>query len=242
MNKPNPAKDALRTERMESIRAFWTEGKPPKFFKDYALQDLLDAGIPREDLAKAGIAKGETGDNPELKSEVSLRDCASLMSDHYGEYVSVTAISRAVNDKGAPRRKNGRIVPAELIPWWDVHERNGAADAGEHGNLFSQAQQAELQRKIDMAKRERLELEAVEKANSDKWMLVEYHNASMQRAGGIAWGRFSAIVEKELPEAHEAKLRQLEVPPELLTEIMTHIRSTHLAAVDNLQKEMEKMV
>jgi len=238
--KPKQEKSKLQQERTDAIRAFWAEGKPAKFFEAYQAQDLIDAGIPKPDLVKCGLIKTESsGQLKDLDKPTTLRKCADIMSEAYGEFIAPMRISRAFTDKGAPGRKtNGQIVPSELMRWWDEHERK---DGGEQGSLISEARKAELERKIDEARKARLEADEIERANSDKWMLVEYHNASMQRAGGIAWARFSAIIEKELPSAHEQKLRQANLTPEQFTEIMVHIRSSHLAAVDALQKEMEKL-
>jgi hypothetical protein len=236
--KPLPPPTALQTERVASIRAFWAEGKPAKFFKDYALQDLIDAGIPSDDLAKAGIIK-RTGSDADLYAPVTLRQCAKIMSEHYGETVDPMRLTRAFRDKKAPgKRPNGLIVPAMLMAWWNVNEKSAVGE----GALFEQSRKAELERKIDEARKARMEADAIERANSDKWMLVEYHNASMQRAGGVVWAKFTAIVEKDLLAGLDSKLKQCGASPELHTDVMNDAHKRHLAAVDGLQKEMEKLV
>jgi hypothetical protein len=230
----------LRAARLGAIAAYWAEGKPIKWFKEYNPQDLIDAGIPKSDLARAGIIKTADGEaQHDLSKPVTLRKCALIMGDIYGHTIDPMRLTRAFQ-RGAPGRYiNGLIVPARLLAWWNENEKEANDKSGV---MFDELRKVELQRKTAEARKATAEADEIERANDNKWMLVEYHNATLQKAGGVAWARFCAIIEKELPMAHDAKLRQLNVTPELLTAIMTHIRTSHLAAADSLQKEMEKLV
>jgi hypothetical protein len=192
--------DTARQARLTSHLKAWGEGKPPKYFERFPLQELLDAGIPHEALAKAGLVTAQTSGAPrgDLYEPVSLRELAKLLSDLYGEYIDPMRLSRCFTERGAEgRRTNGSIVPAVFIKWWDENER--PKNSGRQGRLYNDAAAADMQKKIDDARRSKLEADELERSLSRKWVLADAHEHTLNAAGLAARNSARDTLEKQFP-------------------------------------------
>lgn len=129
--------------------------------------ELLATGLVREiKLPALGVATAAPFEIPDYCSQSEF---ARLMSELYNAFVSPQMISVAISKEGMPgKMTNGSLKTSLAAPWWEENKVRKVADA--QGNLFAKAQAADAERKIDEARRARLEANELERSTSNKWI------------------------------------------------------------------------
>jgi hypothetical protein len=135
-------------------------------------------------------------------------------------------------------QKNGSIKTSLAVPWWEENKVRKELQA--QGNLFQQAQQADLQKKIDDARRARIEADTIEKANSNKYMATSEHVAVLKSIRPMVWDRFVRHSERELIDGLDAFLKLQNLAPEIISVIMEDARNRHRTGIDSLQREFQE--
>ena len=215
---------ADKQRRLVGLYNKWLD--PENFsLKDSELKELLRTGMVKDESKKVGAV--------EIPKECNQSEFAELVTELYGVPVDKMAISRVIAKEGMPgRQKNGGIKTAAALKWWETHK----ASKGTDGGLFQRAQEAEMNRKIDEAKRARRELELFEQANSDRYLprdQVEKFILGLARSNSVA---FTQGIEKDQHRHFCADLESIPMPDELRLQI----REAHLKRCRQTNDDLQR--
>lgn len=174
----------LRKGRFDRLQDMYL--RPEAYEKKIAKFEIEELKSERPWLfEKEGATKKSGVTIPEYCSQSEF---ARVVSELYNVPVYPMRVSRAVNEEGMPGKMANQSIKTSLaLPWWEQHIVQKETSA--QGTLFNQAQAAEQQKKIDEARRVRLELEEFERVRSIKWIetaIVE----SFLRGYGAWLGRY----------------------------------------------------
>lgn len=193
--------------------------------KESELKELLRSGMVKDESKKVG--------NTEIPVACNQTKFAELVTELYGVPVDKMAISRVIAKEGMPgKQKNGDIKTSVALKWWETHKVTKGADGG----LFQRAQEAEMNRKIDEAKRARRELELFEQANSDRYLpreQVEQFILGLARSNSVA---FTQGIEKD---QHRHFCADLESIP-MADELRLIIREAHLKRCRQTNDDLQR--
>jgi len=231
----------IKSARMAGILAEWTSGKPTEHFKKkYSVQELLDAGIPKSDLAAAGIIKDGFGTpgHIDLYQPVNQSRLAEILTETFNEVVYPMRVKRAL-EKGMPgKQKNQSIIPAIAIPWWEKNERTAAAQ----GTLLAEATEAELQGKIKREAHEQWVREMERRAEDKNFVRRDAFYDLMAECGVIVYGTINRFEPAYLKAIAAQRAAERKIPDDVWVQVMELLRGTLPAAIDALRADIERGV
>jgi len=180
----------IRTERLASILKKWTDGQSLAYFQKLPKQDLIDSGIPREELELNGLITSE-GKPQDIPKRVGQRGFAELVSRLYGITVYQVMVGRWIKE-GMPGaiKKSGQIDPSLSLPWVEANK----VDGGKVGSILNDAAAAKARTAIvDLEIRE-MERDRIKRELDASWM--DKRDASMTVTAAVL--AHHSLVKKEM--------------------------------------------
>ena len=154
----------IRARRLVSIRQKWEDGIGIVYFQKLPAQDLIDSGIPIEELEKNGLLKAPRDEK--IPAQVGVREMAKYLNQIYprrdGVEIYPMQVSNALHKEGAPGLgKNNRINSEPFLAWWKENKFDGAPAGSKLAAAADAAHDLEIiqrdiaQLKLDDKRRER---------------------------------------------------------------------------------------
>lgn len=160
--------DSVSQKRLDAILEKWMAAAPLSFFKTVPRQDLIDSGIPLEDLEKHGLIA--SGSSPQdIPTQSGIREFARILTGLFGNGKEIyqEQVKRAIADgMHGFNKKACKISTAPAIQWW----RDNRAKTE---SQIALAAEAEARRKIAVSKTAELDLEDRQRQMDAKWMLKD---------------------------------------------------------------------
>lgn len=192
---PSPAEQVSLAEREAILakfppdyqtryRGLYEKWRNPNSQTDKALtgkeyDELIAVGLVKKYGAIKGIGKPAPVELPDYCSQAEF---ARLMSELYNVVVYPMMVSNAINKEGMPGRMANQSIKVSLAqPWWEEHKVKNE----QQGSLFQRATAADLEKKIDDARRAKIEADEAERAASNRWMQTALVESFIE--GGWTW-------------------------------------------------------
>jgi hypothetical protein len=159
----------IRARRLVSIRQKWEDGVGTVYFQKLPTQDLIDSGIPIEELEKNGLLKAARDE--QIPAQVGVREMAKYLNQIYprrdGVEIYPMQVSNAIHKEGAPGLgKNNRINSAPFLVWWNEHKFDGAPA----GSKLAAAADAVHDLEIIQRDLAQIRLDDKRREMDDRWM------------------------------------------------------------------------
>lgn len=179
----------VREIRLSSILKKWQDAAPLSFFKSLPKQDLLDAGIPREELEKNGLIIAETPTAKAVPKQCGMREMARVLTDAFGIEVFPEQLRRAVKDNGMHGwiKSCSKFNTAQAIQWWKENKAKTSDQVAEGAA-------AKARREIILTRTAELDLAEKERALDAKWAL----KADAQMSVTAAVLQYHALAKKTI--------------------------------------------
>jgi hypothetical protein len=156
---------SVRARRLQSILKKWTDAAPLSFFKTLPKADLLESGIPRDDLEKHGlIAADSSADN--IPTQAGMNEMARILTRLFGNGKEIyrEQLKRAVKDgMHGWNKSKSQFVTSQAIQWW---RDNRSKTEGQ----IALAAEAEARRKINLAALSDIELAQAQRELDERWI------------------------------------------------------------------------
>lgn len=175
------APSAIRARRLVSIRRKWEDGNVISYFQKLPTADLIDSGIPLDELEKNGLLK--TSGEKEIPWQCGIRAMAELLNKIYPNEKPVypQQVSNAHKKEGAPgfSKKNNQLKTAPFLRWWKENKVDGAPG----GSKLADAAAAAHDREIIERDRAQIKLDNERREQDERWM--QKADAQMTVTGAV---------------------------------------------------------
>lgn len=157
----------VRAARLASILKKWQDAASPSFFKSIPKDDLLDAGIPRDELERNGLIMSEKSAMKAIPTQCGKREMARILTEMFGNGVEVfpETLTRAVEKDGMHgwNKKQSKFSTAQAIAWWRDNKAKTDTQVAEGAA-------AEAKRKIVNLRRDEIALAHDERQLDATWI------------------------------------------------------------------------
>lgn len=161
--------DSVRDKRLQAILKKWMDAAPLSFFKTIPKQDLIDSGIPRDDLEKHGLISSEASHETNIPQQCGKREFARVLTALFGNGKEIfpMQVDRAIEEgmHGYNKRKRS-IVTSQAIQWW--RDNKAKTDS-----QLAAAAEAEAKRKIVALQIAEMDLEERKREMDERWIMKD---------------------------------------------------------------------
>lgn len=181
---------SVRSARLQAILQKWMDAAPLSFFKTVPKQDLLDSGIPREDLEKHGLISSDGIDTDGIPQQAGVREMCRILTRLFGNGKEIfpEQVKRAVKSGMHGWNKNkASFVTSQAIQWWRDNKSKTETQ-------LSDGAAAEAKRKIVALRREEIELAKAERELDATWI----KKADAQETVTAAVLQYHAVAKRAL--------------------------------------------
>ena len=245
-SQPKPP-TLTRAERLAAFNKKWCDGQGIAFFQKLPRQDLLDMGVPHDELRAAGLLteKNAASSDPTAKFplEVSQREMAKIISDQFETDVTHDTLSkiRLAHKKDGSNSwvkqcvgTNNRWKPEITLRLW----------AENMGGKKDYENDAELDRehKRDRNRITRMEREEMERVTSGRWMLVEFFMFWCEKFGMKLINAARDYLEKDCKAMDERMVVKYVADPVQQQAMLAELRSGRITVFEDVQAELVKSI
>ena len=179
----------IRARRLVSIRQKWEDGVGIVYFQKLPAQDLIDSGIPIEELEKNGLLKAARYE--QIPAQCSMTRMAKYLTENYGKKIGkeyfTEQISLWIENEGAPGPGANRYLSSDqFIKWFLENKWDGGATNGGGDSIIAEGTIAKNKREVYAAERELIELEKTKRKFDTQWMLTDAHDFCIEGAATLA--------------------------------------------------------
>lgn len=217
----------IRGRRLASIRKAYEDGRPLSYFQKLPTKDVIESGIPIEELEKNGLLKTVGKDIPQ---KCGVREMAKLLNKIYprsdNREIYPMQVSNALSKEGAPgyNKNNNQISTAIFLPWWKEKHFDGAPSASK----LADAAAAAHDREIIERDRAQIKLDNERREQDERWM--QKADAQMTVTGAVL--AHHAFVKNRL-----AKFPQKLNPSDFTVEQMQKINASLFEVLRELEDD-----
>jgi len=233
MSEPESESKPVREARLQAILKKWMDAGPLSFFKTLPKQDLIDSGIPMDDLEKHGLISAEVAGEVNIPPQAGKREMCRILTKMFGNGKEIfpEQLTRAIQEgmHGWNKAKS-QFVTAQAIQWW--RDNKSKSDT-----QLAEGAAAEAKRKIVALRREEIELAKAERELDATWI----KKADAQESVTAAVLQYHALAKRALDKDF-AKLvlaKVGEVDEAIKNKIQSAVTDAGREVVAEIEKQSE---